>query len=380
MLRNRVLVVEDDPGTRFAIRDFLSSHGYEVSESEGCAQAEGLFNASRPDVVLSDYSLPDGTALDLLPRLKEAAPLVPVIVLTAHGSIELAVRAIKEGAEQFLTKPVELSTLLIVLDRTCEHLRNRQRQMARHSRESQTAVDPFYAGGPAIRRLQDVVQRVAAADSPVLIQGETGTGKSVLAAWIHRHSPRGEETFVDLNCAALSRELLETELFGHQKGAFTGAVASKVGLLEVAHHGTLFLDEIGDVDPNVQPKLLKVVEEKRFRRLGDVRDRTVDVRLIAATHSDLSARVKEGKFREDLYFRISTVPIRVPSLRERPEDIPALGQRMLERLASQTGRVGLSLAPDAWAALQTYPWPGNIRELRNVLERAILLTEAKIIT
>ena len=374
MAKNRILLVEDEAGIRFAIRDFLEAHEQEVRTAESCAQAEEVLRAWRADVVICDYSLPDGNALELLPRLKAIDPQVQLVVLTAHASIELAVRAIKEGAEQFLTKPVELPAMLVVLERLCEHRRTRRHQMAASSKQSRVAFEPFVGNEPAIHRLREVVERVTASESPILIQGETGTGKSVLAAWIHQHSPRVEEAFVDVNCSGLSHDLLETELFGHQKGAFTGAMSNKVGLLEVAHRGTVFLDEIGDVDANVQPKLLKVVEEKRFRRLGDVHDCTVDVRLIAATHRDLAGRVRQGLFREDLYFRISTIPIRVPALRERSDDIPALAQQILDGFAVRYGRKGLGLDDDAVFALRSYSWPGNIRELRNVLERAVLLT------
>jgi transcriptional regulator with GAF, ATPase, and Fis domain len=212
-------------------------------------------------------------------------------------------------------------------------------------------------------------------ESPVLILGETGSGKGVLARWLHDNSPRADEAFVDLNCAGLSRELLETELFGHEKGAFTSATASKQGLFEVAHRGTIFLDEIGDVDLQIQPKLLKVLEEQRFRRVGDVRDRQVDVRLIAATHQDLSELVREKKFRDDLYFRVSTIPLAFPPLRERIEDIPVLAEYMLTKFAADRGRGEIRLEPECLKALQSYSWPGNVRELRNVIERAVLLRE-----
>ena len=221
--------------------------------------------------------------------------------------------------------------------------------------------------------------RVASSDKPVLIQGETGTGKGVLAAWLHANGPRSEECFLDLNCAGLSCELLETELFGHEKGAFTGAVASKAGLLEVADRGTFFLDEIGDMDLAVQPKLLKVLEEKRFRRLGDVRDRQVDVWLIAATHQDLSALVEEKRFRSDLYFRISTLRLRLPPLRERVEDIPILAEEFLLHIASELPRSPLTLSTRALQRLERHSWPGNIRELRNVLERAALLSSGSVL-
>jgi transcriptional regulator with GAF, ATPase, and Fis domain len=214
---------------------------------------------------------------------------------------------------------------------------------------------------------------VLASDSPILIQGETGTGKGVLAAWLHANGPRADEPFVDLNCAGLTPQFLDTELFGHERGAFTGAVAAKAGLFELAHLGTLFLDEIGDVDAAVQPKLLKALEEQRFRRLGEVRDRVVDVRLIAASHMELAQLVAERKFRSDLYFRINTLPLRVPPLRERPEDVPALAQYLLEGIGADLGKPGLSLTERARQALQAHAWPGNVRELRNVLERAALL-------
>jgi transcriptional regulator with PAS, ATPase and Fis domain len=220
---------------------------------------------------------------------------------------------------------------------------------------------------------------VAGSESPILIRGETGTGKGVLARWLHDHSSRSDEAFVDLNCAGLSREFLETELFGHEKGAFTGAVATKTGLLEVAHGGTVFLDEVGDIDLQIQPKLLKALEEKQFRRLGDVRDRRVDIRLIAATHQDLGQLVQDKKFRSDLYFRINTLPLVVPPLRERGEDILILARTLLQTLAAQRGRSTLVLAPDAEQALQTHSWPGNIRELRNVIERAVLLSDQQIL-
>jgi transcriptional regulator with GAF, ATPase, and Fis domain len=232
---------------------------------------------------------------------------------------------------------------------------------------------------PAIRALAEQARQVVAVDSPLLIHGETGAGKGVLAAWLHQQGPRVDQAFVDINCAALSRELLETELFGHEQGAFTGAVSSKPGLFEVAHRGTVFLDEIGDMALEVQPKVLKVLEEKRFRRLGDVRDRYVDIRLLVATHQDLGRLVREKKFRSDLYFRISTILLSVPPLRERVADIPVLARSLLQRCSADLGRHDVELAPDAEQALQAYSWPGNIRELRNVLERAVLLSDRNML-
>lgn len=377
MARNKVLVVDDESGVRFGIRDFLEQQGYEIEEAESCEDAQHLFRSSRPDIVIADYMLADGTALDLLPRLKEIDSDIPLLVLTAHGSIDLAVRAIKEGAEQFLTKPLELPTLLVILQRLLQKQRNHHRQLASKNRQVRQALDPFIGTSSAIRALREQAHKILGSESPVLILGETGTGKGVLARWLHENSPRAEEAFVDLNCAGLTRELLETELFGHEKGAFTSATATKQGLFEVAHRGSIFLDEVGDVDLQIQPKLLKVLEEKRFRRVGDVRDRQVDVRLIAATHQDLGQFVREKKFRDDLYFRISTIPLSFPALRERIEDIPTMAHYLLHKLSVDLGRGEITLSDDSIKALQAYSWPGNVRELRNVIERAVLLSDQK---
>ena len=379
MARNKVLVVDDESSVRFGIRDFLEQQGFEIEEAESCEDAQHLFRSSRPDIVIADYMLPDGTALDLLPRLKEIDPDIPLLVLTAHGSIDLAVRAIKEGAEQFLTKPLELPALQVILQRLLQKARNHHKQLASKTRRVRQALDPFIGTSQAIRALADQARKILSSESPILILGETGSGKGVLARWLHENSPRADEAFVDLNCAGLSRELLETELFGHEKGAFTSATASKQGLFEVAHRGTIFLDEVGDVDLQIQPKLLKVLEEKRFRRVGDVRDRQVDVRLIAATHQDLGQFVRERKFRDDLYFRISTIPLSFPALRERIEDIPTMAQYLLNKLSADLGRGEITLDDGCIKALQAYSWPGNVRELRNVIERAVLLSDQRTI-
>lgn len=380
MARNKVLVVDDESAVRFGIRDYLEQQGYEIEEADSCDDAQHLFRTSRPDIVIADYMLPDGTALDLLPRLKEIDADIPLLVLTAHGSIDLAVRAIKEGAEQFLTKPLELPTLLVILQRLLQKQRNHHKQLASKTRQVRQAIDPFIGTSAAIRALADQARKVLGSESPILILGETGTGKGVLARWMHENSPRADEAFVDLNCAGLTRELLETELFGHEKGAFTSATASKQGLFEVAHRGTIFLDEVGDVDLQIQPKLLKVLEEKRFRRVGDVRDRQVDVRLIAATHQDLGQFVRDKKFRDDLYFRISTIPLNFPALRDRVEDIPVVAEYLLSKLSADLGRSEITLDDGCIKALQSYTWPGNVRELRNVIERAVLLSEHKTIS
>lgn len=373
MLRDRVLVVEDDVIVRDVIREFLQNRNYDVIVAADCTQAEQLTRSACPDAAILDYCLPDGNALALIPRLKALNPTIPLIVLTGFGSIELAVEAVKLGAENFLTKPTELAVLAATIQRCIENLRARQKQTAERIRHRRRTPNPFLGTSAIILRLEETARKTLLSDSPILIQGETGAGKGVLARWLHQNGPRASAPFVDLNCGALSRELLETELFGHERGAFTGAVQAKAGLLEIAHKGTVFLDEIGDVDPQVQPKLLNVLEEKRFRRLGDVRDRTVDIRLIAATHHDLAQRVRDKFFRSDLYFRICTLPLRVPSLRERVEDIPVIANTILQSLTADLGAENVEISVGAMRSLQAYTWPGNIRELRNVLERAVIL-------
>jgi DNA-binding NtrC family response regulator len=372
MLRNKVLLVDDETAPRFAMRRFLKSRGFDVEEAGDCAAAREAFRTFGPDVTVLDFRLPDGTALDLIPTFR-ATGTSALIVLTAYASIDNAVEAVKLGAEQFFTKPVELETLFVVIQRIIENQRNRQQMLAGTKRgESRARIDPFIGVTPAIRTLRENAEAALRTESPLLLQGETGTGKTILAQWVHRNSRRADEAFVDLNCAGISREFLETELFGHEKGAFTGAVTAKQGLLEVGDRGTVFLDEIGDMDTQVQASVLKVLEEKRFRRLGEVRDRTVDVRLIAASHHDLRALVAERRFRQDLYYRISALELRVPPLRERADDIPLIADVLLDRLARDLGQPLVSINPDGEQALRRYDWPGNIRELRNVLERALL--------
>ena len=380
MAEGRILVVDDELQFLSTLQIFLQNSGFEVVTGTSCRQAEDIYNSAKPDAAVIDYSLGDGNALEILPRLRAADPSIPIIIMTGHGSIELAVQAVKMGAEHFLTKPVDLATLSVMLERSLENQRNRRKQAFDHKRRSREGINPFLGTSVAIAKLSEMTARVASVDSPILIHGETGTGKGVLAHWIHEHSGRAKEPFVDLNCGGLTRDFFETELFGHEKGAFTGAVQSKTGLLEIAHKGTLFLDEIGDVDVQVQPKILKVLEEKQFRRLGEVRDRRVDIRLVAATHQNLGLLMQERKFRSDLFFRISTIPLVVPPLRERVEDIVMLVRHLLERLSAELGCGNVEIKPEAMRRLQSYYWPGNIREMRNVLERAVLLSGNRVIS
>ena len=378
--KNRILIADADPGIRSAICNFLLAQGHLVAEARSIRDAQQQLDKFHPDAAILDFTFPNGDALTLLQRIKSAESNIPVIALVNQGSAQAAVHAIQNGAEQFLTKPVEFSLLHAVLLRSLGDQPFRSQAPTVRPNGKQDPVDPFLGTSAAIRRIQHVARRVVNSESPVLLQGETGSGKGVLANWIHRNGPRADQPFLDLNCAGLSRDLLESELFGHEKGAFTSALQAKQGLLEVANRGTVFLDEVGDIDLHIQPKLLKVLENRVFRRLGDVRDRSVDIRLISATHRELLELVQQQRFRSDLYFRVNIVPLRVPPLRERVEDIPMLAQHFLDRLAQDRGRDEITLEKPAVDALQRYPWPGNIRELRNVLERAVLLTERNCLT
>lgn len=374
--RGRVLLVEDNEDLRFAARRFLGRRGFAVFEAGSVAEAEACFAANRPEVVIVDYRLPDGNGLSLLTSLRRRDPELSAIVLTGLATIELAVEAIKQGADQFLPKPVELESLARIAQRLCEARRAKSGGGAASDLPSEP--DPFLGDSPAIRQLAEDAEQVAAVHVPVLIEGETGSGKGVLARWLHRHGSRREEPWVDLNCAGLSPQLLESELFGHARGAFTGAVTAKPGLLEVADRGTLFLDEIGDMSLDVQPRLLKVLEEKAFRRLGDVRERNVDVRLIAASHHDLHERAEAGAFRLDLLYRIESVRLVVPPLRERGDDLISLSRNLIARL-TPVDRPRKSLDADAEGTLAAHAWPGNVRELRNVLERVVLFGRGETI-
>ena len=379
-MKDRVLVVENEVPVRETIAEFFRHSNYEVIATGNCVAAEQLLRSTRPDAAILDDSLPDGNALELIPRLKAIEPMVPLVILTGYNSIDLAVEAVKLGAEHFLTKPAELGALLLVIQRCVEIHRERRKHIAERNLQRRRATNPFIGNSEVIIRLAESARKALFSDSPILIQGETGTGKGILAHWLHQNSPRSAAPFVDLNCGALDRDLLETELFGHDRGALPGAIQNKIGLLEIAHKGTVFLDEIGDIDLQVQPKLLKLLGEKQFRRLGDVRDRMVDVRLIASTHHDMAKRVRDKSFRSDLYLRIGATAFRTPPLRERVEDVPMLATDVLGALSRELGIASIEVSPGAMRVLQAYSWPGNIRELRNVLERAVLLNGSRILT
>ncbi len=369
-LRNRILVVDDDAQIAAGLEALLSDE-WDVRVATNGREAAVAFAEFSPDVALLDVMLPDTTGTDLLHQFKTYSETTPVIMMSGASTIERVVDSMKLGAETFLQKPFEYDVLVATLEQVKRAIAARKELLA--LRRSEAAQPDRLPGVSAtITHLNQILPQIARAPSPVLIEGESGTGKGVLARLIHDRSPRASRPFVDLNCAGLSKELLESELFGHERGAFTNATTTKPGLFEIAGEGTLFLDEIGEMEPTVQARLLKAIEEKRFRRVGGTRDIRADFRLIAATNRDLAADVAAGRFRSDLYYRLNVVRLRLPPLRERIEDVPILAQEMLRPLSKERGRPVPRVSARAMQKLQSFAWPGNVRELRNVLERALL--------
>jgi DNA-binding NtrC family response regulator len=371
-----LLLVEDKNELRAMLRKALERAGYAVEEAPDGAAAIQKIRARRYLLVVTDLKMPGASGIDVLRATKEADATIPVLLLTAYGSVEEAVTAMKEGAFDFLQKPVDLDHLKLLVERAA-----RQQELLRENlllREEFAARYGFpriVGEHASIREVSQQIQRVAATDSTALLLGESGTGKELFARAIHHLSPRREQPFVALNCAAIPEGLVENELFGHEKGAFTGAGARKVGKMDLAHRGTLFLDEIGELPMTIQAKLLRVLEERQFERVGGTQSIDVDVRIVVATNRDLRKRIEEKQFREDLYFRIAAVPLTIPPLRERGDDVLLLAESFLEKFSREFGKPGLKLSRDARERLATYPWPGNVRELQNTMERAVILAD-----
>jgi DNA-binding NtrC family response regulator len=375
-----ILLVEDKDSLRAMLRLALEAQGHSVVEARDQPEAEAALRASRPAVVLSDLRLTEGDGFGVLRASKELDPELPVIVMTAFGSIQDAVVAMKEGALDFLAKPVDPDHLLLMVERALTQRRMATENMILKEELAQRRGAPQIVGeDPQLKQVSVALHRAAATDTTVLLEGESGTGKELFARALHALSPRADGPFVAINCAAIPETLLETELFGHEKGAFTGASARKPGKFELAHRGTLFLDEIGELPLSLQPKILRALEEKQFERVGGTLPLKVDVRVVAATNRHLKAAVAARQYREDLFFRLSVFPIVIPPLRERARDIITLARYFIDRFCRELNKPALGLSPSAEQELLAYPWPGNVRELQNCIERAAILTEGDTI-
>lgn len=390
--QHHILVIDDDAAMRSMVADFLRNEGNRVTECRLASEALGRIQsgefkvdgdadpASRIDLVISDLNMPEMSGIEFTEKFRELAPFVPVILITAFGSIETAIEAIRKGAFDYTTKPFKLAEMSVTVARALRfrdlHLENTRLQGQINQSQSFAKI---IGKSPGMQEVFDLIRRVAHANANVLISGESGTGKERVARAIHDEGPRKGKPFVAINCTAIPETLLESELFGHAKGAFTGAIQRKRGLFEEAEGGTVFLDEIGDMDLALQAKLLRVLQERKIRAIGDTQDRDVDVRIIAATHKDLKTAIKNGSFREDLYYRLAVIPIVIPPLRHRKEDIPLLADHFLKKYASANRSPVKGFSKDAMNRLMSMAWEGNVRELENIIERAVVLARGDMI-
>jgi len=386
-MNEAILVVDDEPVLARNLVRYLEQHGYVAQSAGDASEALALIDTFRPDCALLDYNLPGMDGLQLMAALRKREPDLPVIIVTGHGNVQLAVEAIKAGAQNYLAKPLALDEVRLALGAVLKHERTEQTLDYYKRRDSRGGIDTLAGNCEQMREVRAQLRRIVAAEqqlregSPpaVLVTGETGTGKELVARALHFDGPRAGRPFMEINCAAVPAQLIESELFGHERGAFTDARHRKIGLVEAADGGTLFLDEVGDIDAQTQVKLLKLLEERSVRRLGSVRDVRVDVRIIAATHQPLEEMVQTGRFRADLFFRLRMVGVQLPALRDRDDDVLELADRFLAEQRRRYGKSDLSLSEEARAVLRNYSWPGNVRELRNMIEQAVLLTTGQTI-
>ena len=380
-MKPHLLVVEDERAIQIALAGLLGRAGYEVSIAANGADALAMLETGAYDLVLTDLALGNGpSGMEVLERAKTLRPESAVVMITAHGSEKIAVEAMKAGAEDYVPKPFDNDQIRLVVKRALERTRlARENRLLLERVEREYGFENLIGSGPAMQRVFAAIQKVAETDLTVLVRGESGTGKELVAQALHQRSPRRDRPFVAVNCAAISPELVESELFGHEKGAFTGADARRLGRFETAHGGTIFLDEIGDMAPETQAKVLRVLQERTLVRVGGSAPIEVDVRVVAATHRNLEQEVARGTFREDLYYRLRVVELVLPSLRERSEDVPALALRFLAQVSERLGRAAPRLGDGALAALVRHPWPGNVRELRNTIEQAAVLASGPVI-
>ncbi len=378
--KGRIVVIDDEVNAATALETLLREDGYEVGRAHDGETGLSLLEKSDPDVVLTDLRMPGMDGLELLSRIKQIRPDTMVILMTAYGTVKTAVRAMKLGAEDYLGKPIDVEELELILQRAVDKKRLLEEARLLHERlDHKYNLDNLVGESPGMLAAFKTIRQVAASSSSVLLLGESGTGKELFAQALHQNSPRRSKPFVRVACASLPETLLESELFGHEKGSFTGALYSRSGRFEVADGGTLFLDEIGDISPTVQVKLLRFLQEREFERVGGNRTYKVDVRIVAATHRDLKRKLEDGSFREDLYYRLNVIEVTIPPLRERGTDVPLLAQHFLERFAAANGKA-LALTDEALALLLQHRWPGNVRELENAIERAVVLADGATLT
>lgn len=377
---SRILIIDDEVQLRGLLARIISLEGYEVVEAGDCGTGLKQLEAFAPEVVLCDVRLPDGNGVGMVERIKKAAPQAEVILLTAYGNIPDGVQAIKNGAFDYITKGDDNNKILPLLSRAVEKV-GMARRLAQLEQQvgEKFSFDTVLGTSPAIREAVELARKVASTAATVLVTGETGTGKEVFAQAIHQNSPRAKRSFVAVNCSAFSKDLLESELFGHRAGAFTGAVKDKKGLFEEASGGTIFLDEVGEMAFDLQAKLLRVIESGEFIKVGETKPTKVDVRIVAATNRDLQCEIREGRFREDLYYRLSVFRIHLPPLRERPEDIEAYVRMFAARFGEKMGRRVERIEPDYLTLMRLHGWPGNVRELRNVVERSLIMSEGSVL-
>ena len=374
MSSDPILLVDDDAGARKVAKANLSLEGFEVLTAASAGEALARLAESDPLALVTDLKMPDKDGVELMEEIHALRPSLPVVLVTGHATVENAVGAMKRGALHYLTKPIRYDELALVLRHAVASERARRELLSlRGELERAAGFETMVGASAEMRQVFALVEQIAPADATILIRGETGTGKELIARSIHRRSPRGDRTFVAVNCSAVPRELIESEFFGHEKGAFTGASSRRIGRFEQADGSTLFLDEVGELDLSVQAKLLRVLQEKEITRVGAARSTQIDVRIVAATNQDLEALVQGGRFREDLYYRLNVIPLRLPALRERPVDLSLLMEHFLRGFAERYGKEPSPAPPDLLAAARAYPWPGNVRELRNLCERAVLI-------
>ncbi len=376
--RGRVLIVDDEPNARGALGELLGEEGYSVELAADGFKALPKLDDFAPDLLLTDLKMPGMDGIELMAKARERDPELAVVLMTAHGAVETAVAAMQQGAASYLTKPINVDELLLVLERALERRRLRvEAGMLRSRLAERHRIHNIIGSSPPMQAVFDTVLQVAPSRASVLITGESGTGKELIAAAIHEHSARSAGPFIKLNCSALAETLLESELFGHERGAFTGAVSRRDGRFQQADGGTLFLDEIGEISPSIQVKLLRFLQEHEFERVGGNQTIKVDVRVVAATNRDLKQRVQDGGFREDLYYRLNVVAVEMPPLRARPSDIPLLAIHFLQRYAKENEKSVVGISEQALDRLCHYDWPGNVRELENAVERAVVIARGE---